>query len=73
MSECKSLVKVPEDCTPENFDRLIKLGYLNEYEKLVEKCYVDSMYINQLIDCFNYIVILLDDSVRWFTNGDTDK
>lgn len=59
-----SLLRAPAECTPENFDKLLMEGRLDEYRELEKKCYVPSDHVNSLIDCFEYIADLLENLVK---------
>lgn len=56
IEEC-ALLRAPEECTPENFKRLVDEGKVDELKRLEEACYVRADYVNRLLECY---VRLLD-------------
>lgn len=53
MDVCKSLIRVPEECVPEVFEKLLTEGRLDEYRRLEVRCYVRAEYVNQLVTCIS--------------------
>lgn len=54
------LLRVPSVCTPEYFNKLLIEGRISELRALEQMCYIKPEYINLLLECYQYLKIILE-------------